>query len=164
MKKKYLITALLLSISIGVAFGLAIISNIFEGLIPNVSLPQAINITVNAPENVAVGAPFYMSFTVTNPNTFTVNARLYINFTLNEPRSTVTTSAMSYFWHQTTFQFTSGGASSDASVADNTWKFNAPTVYPGWYIKIASGTNTYQMQFQVNIQCTSIKYKAWFAA
>lgn len=163
-KKKYLIIALVLSIIIGTAFALSILSNVFEGLIPHVSIPELIQIEASAPENVSIGAPFYMTFTVTNPNDFAVNARIYIDFTLNGALS-VDASAMSYpEWQTTTFEFTGGAASCDISASENTWKFNAPQVYPDWFIKIPSGTNTYQMQFQVNIQCESISYNVWLAA
>jgi len=163
VKKKVALGSLLLLTTIGVVLAVSVISNIFEGLIPHVSIPKLIQVDASAPENVSIGAPFYMDFNVTNPNDFTVYARIYINFTLNGA-SSINTSSMSYFWKETTFQFTSGDAFYDVSVSDNTWMFNAPSAYPGWYIKIPSGTNTYRMQFQVNVQCESISYKVWFAS
>lgn len=163
-KKKYLIIALALSIIIGVAFGLSILSNVFEGLIPNVAIPDLIQIEASAPDTAAIGAPFYMNFTVTNPNDFAINARIYIDFTLNGNMEAVNDDSMTYFWLKTTFEFTGGDATDDVSVAGNTWKFQAPETWAGWYIIIPIGTNTYQMQFQLNIQCESISYNVWLAA
>jgi len=163
LKKRHLIIVLVLSAVIGLALGLSIISNIFEGLIPRVTIPTPIHIEASAPETVAVGAPFYINFTVANPNGFTVYARIHINFTLNGALS-VDKDSMSYFWQETTFAFTGGSASCRITVSGNTWMFQAPETYPGWFIKIPSGTNAYRMQFQVNVQCESISYKVWLTS
>jgi len=164
-KKTLLILAIIpvvLLPTIATALTQIVLSNISEGQISAVKLPQQIEISAVGPEEATIAAPFYLNFTVTNPNPMLVLAKLYVNFTLSG--TTATFKSMTYLPEGNTFEYAgaTGPFSYITKISGEVWTFKTPGSGTGFYIKIPSGTNTYQMQFQVNVQCLSITYKAWF--
>ena len=164
MKRRYLILMVMfLSLLIVTVIAVSILSNIYQGTIPNILIPQQLVIeNVEAPENLTIGEPFELIIYVRNPNSVNIKGFLCINFTLINPTETVSETSITVdeavyvngVYKVMSFQ---------SYVEENSVIFKP---YPDDYYKIIfEGDNATTLincrWFTLNIQCDRIEYEVW---
>jgi len=154
------VAIILIMMAAGLVIGGRLLSNIFEGEIPSVSLPEEITVTAEAPSEIIIGSPFFLNVTVQNPNPSNIEY-IYINFTLNGVTNTVDSNSITFLREG----YINGSAAyyfygAICGIYDSSLCFR---IERSGYITIYPGTTTYSLKFQVNIQCESVIYKVWLS-
>jgi len=164
MKRRYFILIILLFSVIATVFALTLLSNIYQGTIPNILIPEPLSIdNVEAPENLTIGEPFELIIYIRNPNPANIRGYLCVNFTLINPSETVTQDSLT---EDDGFILVNGQSkflNPSISVIGNTLIFKPPS--DDYYKITFEGNNaTTVINYRwltLNIQCERIDYEVW---
>ena len=163
MKRRYFILIISLLSIVATVFAFTLLSNIYRGTIPNISIPEPLSIdNVEAPENLTIGEQFELIIYVRNPNPANIKGFLCVNFTLINPSETVSDTSITVneavyvngvYKSMILETYVEGNSIIFKPFADDFYKItfegnNATTIVKYRW-------------FTLNIQCESLEYEVW---